>query len=106
MKVNVQTPNFAADNKLIVFVEKRLSKLEQFYDRIIFADVFLKVQKTSEKQNKTVEILVETSEGEDNIKLSATVCNFKQQVDGVSFGVKFNQVNKQQVIALLYQALA
>lgn len=58
MKVNVQAPNFAADNKLIVFIENRLSKLEQFYDRIIFADVFLKVQKTSEKQNKTIEILL------------------------------------------------
>ncbi|NQW06912.1 MAG: ribosome-associated translation inhibitor RaiA [Candidatus Pelagibacter sp.] len=58
MKVNVQTPNFAADDKLIMFIEKKLSKLEQFYDRIIFADVFLKVQKTSEKQNKTVEILL------------------------------------------------
>lgn len=58
MKVNVQTPNFNVDNKLVLFIEKKLSKLEQFYDRIIFADVFLKVQKTSEKQNKTVEVLL------------------------------------------------
>ncbi|UAB80145.1 ribosome-associated translation inhibitor RaiA [Marixanthomonas sp. SCSIO 43207] len=58
MKVNVQTPNFVADGKLIDFIEKKLSKLEQFYDRIIYADVFLKVQKTSEKENKTVEILL------------------------------------------------
>ncbi len=63
-------------------------------------------EKLALAENKTVEILVETSEGEDNIKLNATVCNFKQQVDGVSFGVKFTQVNKQQVIELLYQALA
>jgi putative sigma-54 modulation protein len=58
MKVNVHTPNFNADDKLLLFIEKKLSKLEQFYNRIIFADVFLKVQKTSEKQNKTVEILL------------------------------------------------
>lgn len=58
MKVNVQTPNFNADTKLLLFIEKKLTKLEQFYDRIIFADVFLKVQKTSEKQNKTVEVLL------------------------------------------------
>jgi putative sigma-54 modulation protein len=58
MKVNVQTPNFNIDTKLLVFIEKKLTKLEQFYDRIIFADVFLKVQKTSEKQNKTVEVLL------------------------------------------------
>ena len=56
-------------------------------------------------EDKVVEIVVENAEGESNIKLSATVCNLKQQVDGLSFGVKFNQVNKQQVIELLYQAL-
>lgn len=58
MKVNVETPNFVADVKLIDFIEKKLSKLDQFYDKIIYADVFLKVQKTSEKENKIVEILL------------------------------------------------
>ncbi|MEZ4875044.1 MAG: ribosome-associated translation inhibitor RaiA [Flavobacteriaceae bacterium] len=58
MKVNIETPNFVADIKLINFIEKKLSKLEQFYDRIIYADVFLKVQKTSEKENKIVEVLL------------------------------------------------
>ncbi len=58
MKVNVQTPNFVADEKLIDFITKKLLKLELFYDRIVFADVFLKVQKTSEKENKVVEILL------------------------------------------------
>ena len=33
-------------------------KLEIYFDRIIFADVYLKVQKTSEKENKIVEILL------------------------------------------------
>lgn len=58
MKVNVQTPNFVADVKLLHFIERKLTKLEQFYDRIVFADVFLKVKKTSEKENKMVEILL------------------------------------------------
>ncbi len=57
-------------------------------------------------ENKLIEIVVETSEEESNIKLNATICNIKQQVDGLSFGVKFNQVSKQQVIELLYQALS
>jgi len=58
MKVNVQTPNFVADQKLIDFITSKLLKLEMFFDRIVFADVFLKVQKTSEKENKIVEILL------------------------------------------------
>ena len=64
MKVNVQTPNFDADVKLINFIEKRLAKLEQFYDRIIYADVFLKLQNTSDKQNKIVEILLSIPGGD------------------------------------------
>jgi len=57
-------------------------------------------------EDKIIDIVVERSEGENSIKLNATVCNIKQQVDGLSFGVKFNQVSKEQVIELLYQALA
>jgi len=71
MNVNVQTPNFVADEKLINFVERRLSKLEQFYDRIIYADVFLKVQKTSEKQNKIVEVLLSIPGGDLMVKKDA-----------------------------------
>jgi len=71
MKVNVQAPNFAADPKLIEFIETRLEKLEQFYDKIIFADVFLKVQKTSEKQNKIVEILLSIPGGDLIVKKDA-----------------------------------
>ena len=68
MKVNVQTPNFDADAKLIDFIERRLAKLEQFYDRIIFADVFLKVQNTSQKENKIVEVLLSIPGGDIIVK--------------------------------------
>ena len=71
MKVNVQTPNFTADQKLIDFIENRLLKLEQFYDKIIFADVFLKVQKTSEKENKIVEVLMSVPGDELIVKKEA-----------------------------------
>jgi len=57
-------------------------------------------------ENKVIEIVVETDAGENNLKLNATICNVKHQVDGLSFGVKFMHVSKQQVIELLYQALA
>ena len=79
MKVNVQTPNFAAKDELLVFIEKRLSKLEQFYDRIIFADVFLKVQKTSEKENKAVEVLL--SVPGDDIMVKKEAKSFEEATD-------------------------
>ena len=46
MKVNVQTPHFVADQKLINFIQKKMDKLEKFYDHIICADVFLKLEQT------------------------------------------------------------
>lgn len=58
MKVHVQSVNFKADTSLVEFVEKKLSKLDRYYEKIVDADVFLKVQHTSEKENKIVEIKV------------------------------------------------
>ena len=56
MKVMIQSVNFNMDKDLKMFIENKLDVLEKFYDRIIGTDVFLKVQQTSEKENKTIEI--------------------------------------------------
>jgi len=58
MKVFVQSVNFNADKELVKFVEERVNTLEKFHDKIINAEVFLKVQKTSEKENKIAEIKI------------------------------------------------
>ncbi|SRR5690554_2854797 len=71
MRISVQTPNFAAKEDLLVFVEKKLNKLEQFYDHIIFADVFLKLLPSSEKENKSVEILLSLPGGDIMVKKEA-----------------------------------
>ena len=56
MKVNAQSVNFNADATLIQFVQNRLDKLETFYDKVVSSDVYLKVENTSAKENKIVEI--------------------------------------------------
>jgi|GEM_PF-604360 len=56
-------------------------------------------------ENKVIEIVVENSEGSGNIKLSAVICNLKKQVNGLAFGVKFNEESKSQVIDLLHFAI-
>lgn len=58
MKVNVHAVNFTVDGKLVDFVQERMKKLEKYYDKVVDSDVFLKVEKTSEKENKIVEIKV------------------------------------------------
>ena len=58
MKVNVQSVNFHADQKLVNFIQRKLDKLENHFDNVIYADVYLKVQKTRQKENKVSEILL------------------------------------------------
>lgn len=58
MKVNVHAVNFAVDKKLVDFVQLRMDRLEKYYDKVVSADVFLKVEKTSDKENKIVEIKI------------------------------------------------
>lgn len=58
MKINVHAVNFTIDKKLIDFVQERLGKLEKYYDRVVSSDVFLKLENTSDKENKTVEIKI------------------------------------------------
>ena len=58
MKVNMQSVNFSADQKLIDFIQKRMDKLEMFYDKVIQSDVYLKLENTSAKENKIFEARV------------------------------------------------
>ncbi|MCY2687485.1 ribosome hibernation-promoting factor, HPF/YfiA family [Salinimicrobium sp. TH3] len=58
MKVNVQSVNFHADQKLVNFIQRKLDKLENHFDNVIYADVYLKVEKASDKENKLTEILL------------------------------------------------
>ena len=58
MKVNLQSVNFNVDEKLVMFTQQKLDKLESHFNRIIYADVFLKVMNTSGKENKITEILL------------------------------------------------
>ena len=56
MKVNVHAVNFSVDAKLVGFIQEKMDKLEKYYDKIVSSEVFLKVENTSNKENKTVEI--------------------------------------------------
>lgn len=58
MKVNLQSVNFHADQKLVNFIQKKLDKLESHFENVIYADVYLKVEKSSDKENKISEILL------------------------------------------------
>ena len=58
MKVSVHAVNFTVDKRLVDFIQERLDKLEKYYDKVVSADVFLNVEKTSEKENNIVEVKI------------------------------------------------
>jgi putative sigma-54 modulation protein len=44
MKVKIQSVHFTADQKLVEFIEKKMSKLTTFYDHILDTEVILDVE--------------------------------------------------------------
>jgi putative sigma-54 modulation protein len=59
MKTTINAIKFDADRKLIVFVQNKVKKLSKFYDEILAAEVFLKLENTQDTDNKIVEIKIE-----------------------------------------------
>ncbi|MGY0407437.1 MAG: ribosome hibernation-promoting factor, HPF/YfiA family [Polaribacter sp.] len=58
MKIFTQSVNFNADKELINLVEKKVESLVKYHDKIVDSEVFLKVQNTSDKENKITEIKI------------------------------------------------
>jgi putative sigma-54 modulation protein len=57
MKLQVHSIHFNADSKLVDFIQKKVDKLETFYDRVVDGEVFLRINNEG-IDNKTVEIKV------------------------------------------------
>lgn len=57
MNIKIHSVRFDANDKLLVFIEEKTTKLEVFYDDIIGAEIFLRLDKdTTDRENKLVEI--------------------------------------------------
>lgn len=61
MTVKIQSLHFDADKKLLAFVEERVDKLTHLYDGIIKSEVILKLDKSSDAENKIAEIKLHIS---------------------------------------------
>ena len=79
MVVRIQSVHFTADQKLINFIQKKMDKLDTFYDKIVDADVFLKLENTSTRENKIVEIKVNIPGNDLVVKKIAT--SFEEATD-------------------------
>ncbi|MCK0158871.1 ribosome-associated translation inhibitor RaiA [Cellulophaga sp. F20128] len=94
MKVNTQSVNFNANVALMDFVQTRLDKLETFYDKVISSDVYLKVENTSVKENKIVEINIRVPK--DNIVVKKQCKSFEEAVDAACNSIERQLVKRKE----------
>ena len=63
MKLQVHSIHFDADRKLVNYIQKKVDKLETFYDRLVSGEVFLRLNNEG-SDNKTVEIKLSVPGGQ------------------------------------------
>ena len=68
MKVYTQSIGFNASATLLSFTEKKVELLSKFHDKIVDAEVFFKVENTSDKENKITEIKINIPGNEFMVK--------------------------------------
>ena len=61
MNIQIHSVRFDADKKLIDFVQQKLEKLNQFGEDIVNAEVYLRLDKDQDRENKISEIKLEVS---------------------------------------------
>ncbi len=79
MKTSFQSVHFTADEKLISFIENRLSKLDKIYEGIINAQVILKLENSGQVKDKITEIIL--SIPGNKLVASSTSKTFEQATD-------------------------
>lgn len=80
MEIRIQDVHFDATEALKSFIQKKVSKLEQYYDGIIAAEVTLKVVKPETAANKEAQIRLVVA-GQD-LFASKTSDTFEEAIDG------------------------
>ena len=79
MEVRIQSIHFDASEQLQVFIQKKVAKLEKYYDDIKKVEVSLKVVKPETAENKEAGVKVIVPNGEF---YASKICNtFEESVD-------------------------
>lgn len=93
MKLKVNAVHFTADNSLVDFIQKKLNKLDLFYDRITGADVYLKLEKGDKVDTHKKQIEVNLHVPGKNIFVKEEASTFEEATD-IALDVLTRQVKK------------
>ncbi len=93
MNIQIHSVRFDADKKLIDFVHQKLGKLTQFGDDIVNAEVYLRLVKDQDRENKISEIKLELPGGPLFAKKQSK--SFEESTDDVIEALK-KQITKHK----------
>jgi len=85
MNLKIHSIKFDANAKLLKFIQKKMDKMDKFFDRIVDGEVFLKLNNEG-VENKTVEIKLNLP-GEQ-LFTEASASTFEQAVEKSSIRLK------------------
>ncbi len=79
MKISVQSIGLTPHEPLEAHINKKVTKLDTFYDKIHECKVFLKVENNSDRANKTTEVILVVPG--DDIVVKKTATTFEESLD-------------------------
>lgn len=79
MKINIQAVGMTTFSPLQDHIDKKVGKLENFFDKIHTCKVFLKKENSSEKENKTTELILGIPG--DEVVVKKTSVTFEESID-------------------------
>jgi putative sigma-54 modulation protein len=99
MKVQTEAVHFTADQKLLLSVEKKLIKLEHYFNKIIDARVILKLENSGQVKDKIAEIKLIIPNGVIFIKESSKT--FEAALDKAILTLKRQLVKHKEKLSEL-----
>ncbi len=100
MNIQIQTVHFDADSKLLEHVNAKIEKLKTFHDKIIGAEVYLKLDNLSQHvRDKVAEIKIHVPRHSYFVKHQSKT--FEESFD-VAFNSLVSQVKRQKEKQMTY----
>ncbi len=97
MQLQIHSIHFDADRRLLDFVENKVEKLNTFHDQIISCEVFLRVEKSDDRENKVSEVKIHVPGADFFAKKKAA--SFEAGIDDALEAIR-RQIGKQKKLRL------
>ncbi len=96
MKILIEPVHFTADKDLLDYIEKKIGKLEHFFERIIDAQVTLKLENSGQVKDKIVEVSINIPG--DRIFAKEMNKTFEAAIDKVADVLKRQLIKKKELM--------